>query len=240
MTKLIQISIFLILMVILMFSGIHAQDEQLRNQPTPDPITPEGQTYNCITQDGITIYDLSVDDKRALRRQLMAQFISNYNENHTFEKINQYMILKYQEMNRTKTPKYPDILIQETFEKSNNLFTQTRKFFGNSFTRVYDPEMIEKKVRKYLWLRGLYFWLLGINDEHRLAISYFYLSGNEEIKHDFLKKAIRFSYPEVPECEGNQAWQTKMVEVMDRLGYDIFNVKKFGIPPAGSNPTPNP
>lgn len=205
-----------------------------------DTVMPEMPDQNVEIQNGLIVHSMSIDEKRAFRRQLMAQFMVCYKENQTFDKISRYMISKSHEMNKTKTPKSPDVLLEEAFEKSNNLFVQTKKYYGNSFTRVYDPEEVERKVRKFLWLKGLYFLILGINDEHCLAMSYFYLPGNEAIKQDFLERVIRFSYPEIPDVEENKCWRNQMTAVMGRLGYDLFNIKKFKILHSNSNPTPVP
>lgn len=220
--------IFGIVILFSVVSGIRAEDMAI----------PELPDQNVEIQDGLIVHKISIDEKRAIRRQLMAQFMVCYNDNQTFDKISRYMISKYQELNKTKTPKYPGELLEEAFEKSNNLMVQTKKYYGNNFTRVYDPEMVEKKVRKFLWLKGLYFLILGINDEHRLAMSYFYLPGNETIKQDFFERVVRFSYPEIPDIEENSGWCQQMTVVMDRLGYELFNVKKF-LPRADLSPTPN-
>jgi hypothetical protein len=193
---------------------------------------------NVEIQSGLKVCPMTRDEKRVFRRQLMTQFIECYTGNQTFDKINQYMASKYQEMNKAKPPKPPCELLEETFEKSNNLFVQTKKYYGNSFTQVYNPEIVEKKVRKYLWLKGIFFFILGINDEHRVAVSYFYLHGNENIKQDFLERVVRFSFPEVPDVPENIVWRKQMNGVMDRLGYDVFNIKKFKITSPSPEPTP--
>jgi hypothetical protein len=222
--------IFSILILLTVGSGVRAEDGFVMDIPS----------QNVEIQNGLTVSNMSLDEKRAMRQRLIAQFMVCYSDNQTFDKINQYMTCKYQEMNKTKTPEPPSELLAETFEKSNNLIVQTKKYYGNSFTRVYDPEMVEKKVRKFLWLKGIYFFILGINDEHRLAMSYFYLPGNEAIKQDFLERAVQFSYPEIPDIPENKCWRKQMTAVMDRLGYDIFNIKKFKILRANPSPTPNP
>lgn len=222
--------IFVILILLSVGSVIRAEESFIMEIPSQD----------VEIQNGLTVSNLSLDEKRAMRQQLIAQFMVCYTDNQTFDKISQYMVFKYQEMNRTKTPKSPSQLLAETFEKSNNLIAQTKKYFGNNFTRVYDPEMVEKKVRKFLWLKGIYFFILGINDEHRLAMSYFYLPGNEAVKQDFLERAVRFSYPEIPDIPENKCWRKEMTTVMDRLGYDVFNIQKFKILRVDPNSTPNP
>jgi hypothetical protein len=211
-----------------------AQDGQTRDgliqdRETQDELTQSTQDQSGKNQDGLIVDNLSIEEKRAIRRQIMEQFVATYTGNQVFDKIAQYMLIKYQEMEKNKTPRYPDVILKDTFEKANNLIVQTKKIIGGSFSKVYDPDQIEKKVRKYLWLKGLCFFALGINDEHRLAVSYFYLPGNEEIRKDFLYHVVRFSFPEVPDKEENKVWLEKMSLVMDRLGYDIFSIKKFGI-----------
>jgi hypothetical protein len=222
--------IFSILIFLPVISDIWAQEG----------LVPEITDQNAEIQTGLIVRNMSMDEKRVARRELMDQFLICYAENQTFNKIGQYMTFRCQEMHQTKVPKCPDVLLEEAFEKSNNLIVQTKKYYGNSFTRVYDPEMVEKKVRKFLWLKGLYFFILGINDEHRLAMSYFYLPGNESIKQDFLERVVRFSYPEIPDVEENKNWRNQMIAVMDRLGYDVFNIKKFKIPYGAHYPSPRP
>lgn len=178
-------------------------------------------------QDGLKVCPMTLEEKRATRRQLINEFIACYTDDQTFDKISRYMRAKYEEKNIKKTPKYPGELLTETFEKSNNLIAQTKKFYGDSFTRVYDPEVVEKKVRRFLWLKGLYFFILGINDEHRLAMSYFYLPGNEAVKQDFFERVVMFSYPEIPDVPENKCWRQQMTAVMEHLGYDVFSIKKF-------------
>lgn len=224
-----KISVFFgILILLTAFTAIRAED-----LPAPDIAD-----QNVETQNGLKVCPMTLDQKRATRRQLINEFIDCYTGNHTFDKISRYMTSKYQEMKKRKTPKCPGELLTETFEKSNNLIVQTKKYYGNSFTRVYDPEMVEKKVRKYLWLKGLYFFILGINDEHRLAMSYFYLPGNEAEKQDFLERVVMFSYPEIPDVPENKCWRQQMTAVMDHLGYDVFSLKKFKITTPEPEATP--
>jgi hypothetical protein len=39
---------------------------------------------------------------------------------------------------------------------------------------------------------------------------------------------VIYSFPEVPDVPENKAWQSQMMGVMEKLGYQIFNVDKFG------------
>jgi hypothetical protein len=87
--------------------------------------------------------------------------------------------------------------------------------------------MIEENVNKYLWLKGIAFFILGIGDEHKIAISYFYQNGNEKIKHEFMIDTVKYSYPEVLDTPENAPWFNKMSQVMDRIAYRVFNVKDY-------------
>jgi hypothetical protein len=176
---------------------------------------------------GIIVNELSREDRRTVRAEMLRQLVEKYEGNETFAKVQQYMELKYKELHKSKPPKSPSIVIQETLQRTQALMDRTRPFIGNSFTRVYDPVQIEKNVQKYIWLKGLCFVVLGINDEHRIALSFFYLPGNEEFKKQFLKDVVIYSFPEVADVPENQAWQIEMMAVMERLGYQIFNIGKF-------------
>jgi hypothetical protein len=175
----------------------------------------------------LVVNELSFENRKAARIEILEQLLNKYENNQTFTKVHDYMVLKYQELHKTNPPGSPSIVIQETFERARTLFDRTRPYVGTSFTRVYDPAQIEKNVHKYLWLKGLCFIVLGIGDEHRIALSYFYLPGNEDVKQDFLKDVVFYSFPEVPDIPENKAWQSDMMAVMDRLGYSLFNISKF-------------
>lgn len=173
------------------------------------------------------VNNLSVEEKRALRTQLLNQLIVKYNQNQTFTKMHEYMILKYREKGKAGPSHLPDVIISEALERSRTVYEKTRSFFGNNFKRLYQPEQIETSIHKYLWLKGLCFLMLGIGEEHKLAVSFFYLPANETLKKEFLKDAVRYSYPEVPDIPENQAWFQSMNGVMDRLAYKVFNVDQY-------------
>ncbi|HBF38272.1 MAG TPA: hypothetical protein DDW50_13235 [Firmicutes bacterium] len=178
-------------------------------------------------QSGMIINEMSLENRRAARVDFLKQMVSKYENDQTFDKIQSYMELKYHELHKKKTPKPPSAVIQETFQHTRAFMDKTHPYIGSSFTRVYDPVQIEKNVHKYIWLKGICFLVLGIGDEHRIALSFFYLPGNEDLKKEFLKDVVIYSFPEVPDVPENQAWQNQMIGVMDRLGYKIFNVKRF-------------
>ncbi len=221
--------VWLALILLLLMPYSMAQDLRAQDGRTEELLSSKATAEIIKTSDGILIYNLSLDERRIVRRQIANEFIINYNANNIFEKVDRYMSSYYKEAKKNTPLRYPDVILQDTLDKAGNLIVQTRKFVGSSFSKVYEPELIEKKVRRFLWLKGICFFALGINDEHRLAVSYFYLPGNEDERRDFLRHVVRFSFPEVPDLSGNKDWQEKMVLVMDRLGYDIFSVKKFDI-----------
>jgi hypothetical protein len=176
---------------------------------------------------GLVIHEMTIENRKAIRIEFLQQMVIKYENDQTFAKVQQYMDIKYKELHKTKQPRSPAIVIQETFQRTRTLMDRTRPFIGNSFTRVYDPVQIEKNVQKYIWLKGLCFVVLGIGDEHRIALSFFYTPGYEELKQQFLKDVVIYSFPEVPDLPENQVWQTEMMAVMERLGYTIFNIGKF-------------
>ena len=44
---------------------------------------------------------------------------------------------------------------------------------------------------------------------------------------EMLMDIVHFSFPEVVETPENRTWFKSMSDVMDRLGYQIFDVKKY-------------
>jgi hypothetical protein len=175
----------------------------------------------------LVVNELSLENRKTARIEILSQLVNKYEDNQTFAKVYEYMVLKYQELHKIHPPTSPELVIKETFDRARMLFDRTRPYVGNSFTRVYDPAQIEKNVNKYLWLKDLCFIVLGIGDEHRIALSYFYQPGNGDLKQDFLKDVVHYSFPEVPDIPENKAWQSNMMAVMERLGYSAFNIDKF-------------
>lgn len=190
--------------------------------------------YLCLTittptvhANDMTINSLSLENKRAVRKEILDQLIVKYNDNQTLAAVYSFMVEKFEELHKKKSPRYPEVVIRESFEKARSLFDRTKPYIGNSFTRVYDPEQIEKNVKKYLWLRGFCFLILGIGEEHKVALSYFYLPGNEVLKQELLKDIVKYSFPEVPDVDENTTWRAEMALVMDRLGYKLFDVERY-------------
>ncbi|MGE5583368.1 MAG: hypothetical protein ACM3X9_12655 [Bacillota bacterium] len=192
-----------------------------------DFLTDPDTSTGAKSLNGMVINELSLENRKAARREILGQLFLKYHNSQIFSKINEYMVSKFQELHKSAKPRDPELVLQETFNKARQLFERTKPFIGNSFKRVYDPAQIEKNVHKYLWLKGICFLVLDITDEHRVALSYFYLPGNEDLKKEFLKDVVVYSYPEVPDIPENMVWQSEMIGVMDRLGYIIFNIAKF-------------
>lgn len=182
-----------------------------------------------VQEQGIIFSQMSMDSKKEFRSKLVQELVKEFREDQTFEKIHQYMILKAIELRKAHPRHLPDFLIEDTFSKTDNLFERTRFAIKDNPNRFYEPESLEKSVQRLLWLKGICFMLMGINEEHQMAFSYFYLPGNENIKHKFIDEMVKYSFPEVPELPENEAWRRQMNEVMSRLGYNIFSVHKFGI-----------
>jgi hypothetical protein len=172
---------------------------------------------------------VSMEERKVFRDKLIGNLVTKYHEKQVFDHINKYMIDKAEELHKRQPTKLPDALIVDTFDKTEALFERTKNFIGNSFVTSYEPAYFEKNVNKYLWLKGIGFWVLGIGEQHEMAFSYFYLPGNENLKEDLLKEIVQYSFPEIPEIDANKVWYNEMVVVMGRLGYKIFNVKRFAI-----------
>jgi hypothetical protein len=181
----------------------------------------------AASQDEPVVRALSDVDRKEFRDKLIGNLVAKYHEDQVFDHINKYMIVKAKELHKNVPTKLPDYLITDTFNKTQSLFEHTKGFIGNSFTTSYAPNMFEKNVNKYLWLKGIGFWVLGIGEDHEMAFSYFYLPGNESLKEELLKDIVHYSFPEIPQIEENKVWYDQMTIVMGRLGYRIFNVKEF-------------
>ncbi len=192
--------------------------------------------------DNPSVLELTLDQKRAFRKQLLAQMITKYNQNQVFPRMETYMIDKYHQLQRSDTPKPPSQLISDTLERSRAVYEKTRSFVGDSFKRVYNPLQIESTINRYLWLKGLCFLVMGINEEHKIALSFFYLPGNENQKREFLRDAVRYSFPEIQDVPANSPWFDQMEHVMDRLCFRLFNIDKYcpksNPTPAAASPTP--
>jgi len=180
-------------------------------------------------EEGLIFSQMSIDSKKEFRDKIVRDLVNGFREDRTFDKIHQYMHSKAIELNKAQPRHFPDFLIEDTFSKTDNLFERTRFAIKDNPGRFYEPVSFEKSVQKLLWLKGICFVLIGIKEEHQMAFSYFYLPGNENLKHKFINDMVKYSFPEVPDIPENETWRQQMNEAMSRLGYDIFSVKKFGI-----------
>ncbi len=178
---------------------------------------------------GLILSQMSMDSKKELRDKIVRDLLTEFKDNQTFDKIHQYMLSKADELNKAHPRHLPDFLIEDTFSKTDSLFERTRFAIKDNPGRFYEPESFEKSVQKLLWLKGVCFLLMGIKEEHQMAFSYFYMPGNEDLKHKFINDMVKYSFPEVPEVPENEAWRQQMNGAMSRLGYNIFSVKKFGV-----------
>jgi hypothetical protein len=203
--------IFILLWVVTIMCGLTAA-------ATPPPQQTESNPL---------ILNISLEEKRSIKKEFLNQMLERYTQNQIFSKMHQYMIAKYVELGKTGDPGSPDTLIGDTLNRSRQVFDKTQPFVGNSFKKNYNPDRIEKAIDKYLWLKGLCFFVLGIREEHKIALSYFYLPENQKIKQQFLKDAVQYSYPEVLDVPENLSWFTSMSGVMERLGYKLFNIDKY-------------
>lgn len=173
------------------------------------------------------ITEMTIEAKRDLRKVKLEQLLEKYKQNGTFVAIHQYMITNRHAKGDDTPPSEPDQLIVATLDKTSTFFEKTKSMVGKKFKRQYAPATIEANINKYLWLRGLCFFILGIGDEHRLALSYFYQPDHEQIKDAFMVDTVKYSYPEVRDIPENAAWFEAMGEVMERIGYRAFNIEKY-------------
>jgi len=171
--------------------------------------------------------EMNVEAKRAARKAYLPKLMAKYTQNQTFLKMHAYMAKRYAELKKLSEPPTPDLLITETLNKTQTVFEKTKSIVGNKFKRQYDPDIIEANVNKYLWLKGLCFFILGIGEEHKIAVAYFFEPGNESIKQEFMLDAVKYSYPEVQDCPANAAWFARMGEMMERIAYRVFTVEKY-------------
>lgn len=180
-------------------------------------------------KEGLVLTPMSVEGKKVFREKIIKDLVNRFREDQTFDKMHQYMLSKATELNKAQPRQLPEFLIEDTFSKTDNLFERTRFAIKDNPGRFYEPETFEKSVQKLLWLKGVCFMVIGIKEEHRMAFSYFYLPGNEELRCRFINEMVNYSFPEVPEIPENEVWRHQMNGAMSRLGYDIFSVRKFGI-----------
>jgi hypothetical protein len=173
------------------------------------------------------VAEMSVETKREIRQELLQKLIQKYNRNNTFPDMSQYMADKYQELAKKGTAVPPEQLIAKTLDKSRSVFEKVKSFVGSNFKRQYNPVTLEASINKYLWLKGICFLILGIREEHKIAVSYFYRPGRESVKKNFMIDAVKYSFPEVRDIPENAEWFEAMGEVMERLGFKLFNVDKY-------------
>lgn len=185
--------------------------------------------FSIAEEPKIIVFQISRENKKVFRENLVRDMVTKFKEDQTFDKINAYMISKATELNKTQPRHRPDFLIEDTFAKTDNLFEKTRFAVKDNPGSFYEPVSFEKSVQKLLWLKGVCFLVMGIKEEHQMAFSYFYVPGNEDIRREFLEDMVHYSFPEVPDIPENEFWHRKMNQAMSRLGYRIFSVKKYGI-----------
>ncbi len=185
------------------------------------------ETVNSLPPRELATLDMSIEQKRSLRVTLLEQMIVKYEEQQVFEKMRQYMNEKSAALEKDEILESPQDLIRETLERTRAVYEKVQPFVGNQFKKNYNPEEIEAKINKFAWLKGPAFLILRIKEKHKIALSFFYLPENENIKWSFLHDAVQYSYPEVLNAPENESWFTSMNGVMERLGYKFFNVDKY-------------
>lgn len=184
------------------------------------------ETVSELPWQPVTI-DITIEEKRNLRVTLLEQMILKYEQQQVFEMMRQYMNEKSAALEKDEINESPQDLIRETLERTRAVYEKVQPFIGNQFKKNYNPEEIEAKINKFAWLKGPAFLILGIKEKHKIALSFFYLPENENIKKNFLHDAVQYSYPEVLNVPENETWFDKMHGVMERLGYKYFNVDKY-------------
>jgi hypothetical protein len=166
--------------------------------------------------------EITLEQKRNLRVSLLEQMLVKYREQQVFERMRQYLILKLD----NQKIECPEVLIKETLDRSRSVYDKIQPLIGNHFKQNYNPERIEAKFNKFAWLKGLAFLILRIRKKHKIAISFFYLPENEDLKRRFFRDVVHYSYPEVLTIPENEAWFVKMDGVMERMGAKYFLRKK--------------
>jgi hypothetical protein len=167
--------------------------------------------------------EITLEQKRNLRVTLFQQMLVKYKEQQVFEQMRNYM---NSQLNNHQS-EAPENLIQETLERTRSVYEKIQPLIGNQFKRNYNPESIEAKINKFAWLKGLAFLILGIRKKHKIAISFFYLPENADLKREFFHDVVRYSYPEVLTVPENEAWFGKMNRVMEKMGAKYFKVAKY-------------
>lgn len=185
------------------------------------------ETVNNLPPQQLATLEITVEQKRSLRVILLEQMIVKYEQQQVFEKMRQYMNEKSEVLEKGEVLEAPQDLIRETLERTRAVYEKVQPFVGNQFKKNYNPEEIEAKINKFAWLKGPAFLILGIKKKHKIALSFFYLPENENIKWSFLHDAVQYSYPEVLNVPENETWFNSMNGVMERLGYKFFNVDKY-------------
>ena len=175
----------------------------------------------------LSTLDMTIDQKRNLRVTLLEQMIVKYEQQKVFEQMRQYMNEKSEALEKSVIDESPQELIRETLERTRAVYEKVQPFVGNQFKKNYNPEDIEAKINRFAWLKGPAFLILGIREKHKIALSFFYLPENENLKRNFLHDAVQYSYPEVLNVPENETWFNSMNGVMERLGYKFFKVDKY-------------
>lgn len=186
-----------------------------------------GEAVNETPPQQPATLDITIEQKRSLRTVLLEQMIVKYEQQQVFDLMRQYMNEKAEALERDEILESPQDLIRETLERTRAVYEKVQPFVGNQFKKNYNPEEIEAKINKFAWLKGPAFLILGIKEKHKIALSFFYLPENENIKSSFLHDAVQYSYPEVLNVPENETWFNSMNGVMERLGYKFFNVNKY-------------
>jgi hypothetical protein len=181
------------------------------------------QTGNAAALQKPATLDITLEQKRNLRVALFEQMLVKYEEQQVFEQMRQYMNSK---LNNHQSES-PEALIRETLERTRSVYEKIQPLIGNQFKRNYNPENIEAKFNKFAWLKGVIFFVLRIRKKHKIAISFFYLPKNENLKRNFFRDVVQYSYPEVLTVPENEAWFAKMSGVMERMGFKYFKVDKL-------------
>jgi hypothetical protein len=167
--------------------------------------------------------DIKLEQKRNLREALFEQMLVKYKKQQVFEQMRQYINLKLD----NHQSEAPEVLIRETLERTRSVYEKIQPLIGNQFKKNYNPVSIEAKFNKFAWLKGVIFLILGIRKKHKIAIAFFYLPENEDLKRSFFRDVVHYSYPEVLTIPENEVWFAKMNGVMERMGSKYFKVDKY-------------
>ncbi len=170
------------------------------------------------------INNLSDDNKQLVRKQLVDQIIANYSQNKIFIRISEYLAYKSIELEHPLNREPVDYLFKKTSDKLLFLFGIINPLIGRKTVDFYDTGRFMGKIINYLWLKDLCFLFLGIGEEHKEILTFFFLPQNNDLKQELKINIVKYLYPEVPEIPENKLWFLEMSVLIEKLGIIAVNI----------------